>query len=279
MRLDIDKGCDKKKKTRNLVKDLEINEVSSVGRGANEGALVSLMKTADHVDQKESENMEELQKELDEQKAKNEELAAKLAKSEFLASLTDLQKAHYSELDEEGQAAFEKASEEDRETLVKEAIEKAEAAEEKIEVDGKEIRKSVVGEEYFELMKAAEAEKAALRETIAKKEAEELQKKAEDEAEKALPHLGGTPTAKAKLWKMAQEDEELLAVVKGCDSHAESLTKENGTSSAAHAEDLDMSASDTLEKMVSLKVKEGLSKAEAWKAVLETKEGKDLYSK
>jgi len=40
-----------------------------------------------------------------------------------------------------------------------------------------------------------------------------------------------------------------------------------------------MSASDTLEKMVSLKVKEGLSKAEAWKAVLETKEGKDLYSK
>ena len=149
----LDKGCGKKKKKKNLVKDLTITEVSSVGRGANEGALVTLMKTADedHVTEEETENMD-LQKQVDELKAQNQELADKLQKSEFLASLTDVLKAHYNELDDEGKEAFEKASDEDREKMVADAIAKAEAADESIEINGNEIKKSDLGEETFELL-------------------------------------------------------------------------------------------------------------------------------
>lgn len=285
----LDKGCgykDKKKKKKNLVKNLRIQEVSSVRRGANEGALVTLMKTADDLEdnepkleKKETEDMkkaEEIQKELDELKAAHSEQADKLAKSEFLASLNDLQKTHYQGLEGEEKEAFEKASDEDRTKLAKEAIAKAEAAEEILEVNGQEVRKSVIGDEGFELLKAEKERTDKLAKELEEKKTAEIKKMENDEAEKNLPHLGGKPEAKAKLWKMACEDEDLMEVVKGADKQAEDMMVEKGVSSATHADDEEPASQ--LHKMVQAKMNEkNISEPLAWVEVMKSEEGRKLY--
>jgi len=200
---------------------------------------------------------------------------ARATRAEAIALLTDEQKKHFNGLDEEGQAAFLKASPEVRATQVKKAVDDDEV----IEVDGRTIRKSAVGEDQFALFqslskKSEDAERIA-KEEQAKRETAEFTKKAEEE----YANLPGEPIAKGKVLKavadLSKEDREALeAMLKSGEEAAAELSKERGHSLLPDG--------DGPEERLEALVKEHASKNsvsidKAYDAVLDTPEGKALY--
>ena len=279
----LDKEC-KDKKKRSMLKDVKLNEVSSVGRGANQGALVSLLKmdtetqTEEREETPQTEENMDLEKKLEELEASNTELADKLAKSDWLASLNDLQKAHYAKLEGEDKEAFEKASAEDRQQIVTDAIAKAEAEDEILEINGSEVRKSVLGAEAFELLKTAQEEKDKLAKEIEDEKAKVVQKQLEDDAEKEFAHLPGTPVAKAKVLEFARSDDEVMKVLKAADAHAKTLTEEVGTNSAAEVNTEGLNSEEQLNELAKAYAEENkISTASAYLEVIKTDQGKKLY--
>jgi len=130
---------------------------------------------------------------------------------------------------------------------------------------GNEIRKSVVGEQTFNFMKA-QAEKIELA---------EFGKRAETE----IPHLPGEQTLKAKcLRAISKLDKDIRegveAMLKGGSAAVKSMTKSSG-----HSNPVANSSEEKLEQLTKdLMAKDTkLSHAEAYTKVLESTEGAELY--
>ena len=220
---------------------------------------------------------EELQKKIDEATAP---LTAKLAKSEFMASLTDVQKTHYNGLGDEDKEAFEKMAPEQREKVAADAVKKAQENDEVLLVDGASIRKSEVGEGVFAFMKAQQAKADEAVKKAEKLEADALQKSYENRAETELPNLTGTKAEKAEMLKAIDAmpeaaREKQLEMLKAADAAmAKSFTEIGQGGGGAETE-----AGDKLEKMAKeLAAKDSISYAKAYTQVLETPEGNKLYA-
>ena len=212
-----------------------------------------------------------------------EEFAEALAKVETdadhfraLSALTDAEKAHYATLDEGMQKAFLDASQEARAAQV----EKAQADDEVLEVNGKTIKKSDVGEEQFAVLKEVAGEAATARKEARiekeKRELADFTKRAEDE----YGHLPGETVKKGAVLKAIQILDEavrrdLEAMLKAGEEACRLAELEKGTildneRDGAEAE-LDKLAEEYREK-------HGVTKAAAYDAILQTKAGAELYN-
>lgn len=155
-------------------------------------------------------------------------------------------------------------------TKAKEAIEKDEV----IKVGETEVRKSVVGDGVFAVIKAQQAEIAKERDA---REIAELTKAAET----AYGSLPGEPIAKAKalraVSKLGDEDKAVVeAMLKAGEAAMKAGFNTIGKAGGSIAEG---SAEDKLDKLAKAKAeKDGVPFAKAYDEVLKSEDGKRLYN-
>lgn len=255
----------------NLLKQLELDELSLVDRPANASAKVALFKR----DTEESDMTNEVEKMSDDLKAKlkpymdkgmNEEEAMK-------AYQTDMKKSDEEPLDLsldvlEAEVETLKAQNEDlRKALIEngfvikaDAIEKKEEVE-TIEVEGEMVVKSDIPAPVLKALEAAAVEKRQV----------ELRKAAEAE----LPHFD--VEVAMQLLDVIKEDEKVLEALKGADAAFAAAMDEVGEK-AVDADMLDPQSK--LDKMVEAHAAEhGVNKYAAFDAISKTAEGKALIAK
>lgn len=255
----------------NLLKQLELDELSLVDRPANASAKVALFKR----DTEESDMTNEVEKMSDDLKAKlkpymdkgmNEEEAMK-------AYQMDMKKSDEEPLDLsldvlEAEVETLKAQNEDlRKALIEngfvikaDAIEKKEEVE-TIEVEGEMVVKSDIPAPVLKALEAAAVEKRQI----------ELRKAAEAE----LPHFD--VEVAMQLLDVIKEDEKVLEALKGADAAFAAAMDEVGEK-AVDADMLDPQSK--LDKMVEAHAAEhGVNKYAAFDAISKTAEGKALIAK
>jgi hypothetical protein len=219
--------------------EFKLEEISAVDFPAQKGARMTIMKrdsgeapggdnglvskafTEGGNPMPDEKTVEDLQKQVDDltktleatsndNTAKLADAEAKLAAAEARASMTDVEKAHFDSLEGDAKVAFGKLSATERKAVIVKAAEKDET----LEIDGRTISKSKVGEDNFAVFKALQSETEKNRKEAAderaRREMVELAKRAEDE----LKELPGETVAKAKVLKamsgMADEDRAVL---------------------------------------------------------------------
>ena len=173
----------------------------------------------------------DLQKKVDEQ-------SAALKKAEALAKMTDVQKAHYAGLEsDDAKASFLKLSSDEQASEIKKAAD----ADDFFERRGTIIRKSVVGEAVYAVMKADKEEAVQRDKEIAKAREETALVTFTKQAEDEYSHLTGSPGDKGKalraLSKLGKEGEAALAMLKGAEAAVKDagIYREIGTSNAGDA--------------------------------------------
>ena len=255
----------------NLLKQLELDELSLVDRPANASAKVALFKR----DTEESDMTNEVEKMSDDLKAKlkpymdkgmNEEEAMK-------AYQMDMKKSDEEPVDLsldvlEAEVETLKAQNEDlRKAIIEngfvikaDAIEKKEEVE-TIEVEGEMVVKSDIPAPVLKALEAAAVEKRQV----------ELRKAAEAE----LPHFD--VEVAMQLLDVIKEDEKVLEALKGADAAFAAAMDEVGEK-AVDADMLDPQSK--LDKMVEAHAAEhGVNKYAAFDAISKTAEGKALIAK
>lgn len=254
-----------------LLKNLELDELSLVDRGANQKAMVSLFK-------RDNSNEEEVNNMTDEVEKQEEITEAPLMEK---ADEADVEKQE--EINEEVEALkadLEKARSEN-ERLTKALIDndfvvKAEAIEKKAEVEMVEVEGEMVVKSDIPapVLKALEAAKAEAEAHAIEKADIELTKRAGE----ILPNFD-VNVAKS-LVKSFSEDEAIMQALKAADKAFEEAMKEFGKS------DVDgefATAADKLDALVKSYMDENHIKkseyAKAYAAVAKTDEGKALINK
>lgn len=249
------------------LRNLRLSELSLVKDGANQGARVTLMKRADGAAtetgpdggagtaRKGALRTEEHSMTDANTVAALQTQVADLTKALTTAN-TDLAKA---------KADLDAAT----------AIVKA-AQDEAITVGGVELKKSVVGEGTFLVLKAQAAEVAKAKEDA---EIVTLTKRAETE----FANIPGEPVAKAKALKALSglpeaERATIEAALKAGDAALKSGTTEVGKGGQGKLEG-GATATDKLDALAKSRAESGkVSFAKAYSEVLETPEGRELYS-
>lgn len=214
------------------LKNIILDEVSLVDRGADPNAHVTIFKRATMT---EDEMQMKMQEYMDKGYSKEEakamcmsetkkgaemdptELAEKLEAME--GQVADLTKR--AEGAEAKVAAFEKAADEAGFDVEDGKLAKR-ADPEYIEVEGERIAKSAVP---AVILKALEAKEAELNVAKAKERETEIAKRGEE----VLPHLAGTSLAKGKLLEAIGDNEELLKSLKSADAAIAKAMQEIGS--------------------------------------------------
>ncbi len=269
----------------NLLKKLQLTELSLVDRPANAQAMVSLFKR--------DTSEEELTKMTDEMEAKvkaymedkgcgrgeaMKALKMNMEKSEEVAEEAEVDKAAEEVSPLEAEVAALKA---ENETLRKGLIDegyviKADAIEKKAEVEMMEVEGEMVVKSDIPapVLKALEAADVAKREHEIEKADIELTKRAGD----TLPHFA-TDVAKSLVAKFS-EDEAIMEALKAADAAFEASMQEFGKS------DVDgefANSADKLDALVKSYMDDNQLKksefAKAYAAVAKTDEGKTLINK
>lgn len=257
------------------LKDLIINELSLVTRGANQKANIVLFKqhseNNDNIKSEKNLNLNEglnmsLEKILEEV---TKALSPVVAKVEDLSQKVDTLKAAKPEVEPEDKK-------EDKNSKMKPEKKSEDVAE--------------VDETLAKQAQEVEEMKKSLAETLSdlKKQAEDLQKQADElklekqllaiqkQIETEYPYLPGTQEQKVDLFKRLSEDEFGKSVLKQLSDKNQGLMKTYGHSVPGAAGSEDPQAKlDQLSKAYADEHKVSLAKAEA--AVLETNEGRKLY--
>lgn len=224
--------------------------------------------------------LEKLQKKLDDLQKKLDDdaktAAAEIAKFKVISKMDDDTKTYLNSLDEEGQAEFLKK---DEKGWVEE-IKKSKTDDESFLIHGRTIRKSVVGEDVYEVMKAQQAEIETGKD-IAKKE-KEKRETAEftKEAETLYKNLPGDPVAKGKVLKSVKElpKEEKEALTAMLKAGNDAFNKSKVFDEIGSDEVSEDSPEGKLNKMAEDHAeKNKLSFAKAYTVVIKTKEGRKLY--
>jgi hypothetical protein len=244
----------------NLLKKLELDELSLVDRPANTQAKVSLFK-------RDNPNVptEELQTKEDEMKISEEMKALMKPYMDKGMSEEEAMKAYADDMKKlkEDKGRMMKALEDNGFVITEETIEKA-APVEMIEVEGVSVVKSDVPAPVLKALEKAEQERAEA--AIAKRAEADLPNFALDVAKELLKSFG--------------DNEAVLIALKSADAAIKSLTTEHGET--GEAEDL-AKASDKLDAMVKEYMKaNNMAKgdyAKAYAAVANTDEGRALINK
>lgn len=237
-------------------------------KGKGEKDLPNVLKSVNEEDLEMSKELQDLQKKFDDQ-------AKDLAKATFLASLSDVEKAHYAKLDETEKEAFQKMDAAGRQI----AITKAAEGEETMEIEGAIIKKSEVGPGVFAFMKAQQTKTAAAIAKADKLEADAIQKGLENEAETLWPNTPGTPVEKAQMLKSIrslpkEQQEGQMKMMKAADTALSGTFNETGVGGGSDPNGPD----EKLNKMAQAKAeKDNITIEKAYSEVLKTKEGAALY--
>lgn len=274
---------------------LTLDELSLVTRPANKDAKVAIWKRADHLgggspaSTKEARTMSEktemgdldaqiadLTKRLDEAEAARKAAEDRAAEADTLAKMTDEEKAYMSRMSEADKAKFMGMSADERKRMMRKAAEDDEV----LKTDAGIVRKSDVGEGAFALFKAQhealEAQRAALAKAEEAREMADLRKRADN-----FPHLPGDVDARARFLGLidkasADTRNTALAILKAADEALAGAFTRAGTSVGKGDED---SAEAKLDKLAKARAeKDGIAVAKAYTLVLDTDEGRRLYS-
>lgn len=208
----------------NLLSNIKLNELSLVDDPANEHARVTIFKRTD----KKKENgmsdaltkqvgdltkqVEELTKKLEDEtaaKSKAEETAAALKADLELAEkkskLSSEEKEYMDDIeDEDEKKKFLNATAKQRSAL----IEKAKAGDEIIKVNGRDIKKSAVGDEVFEALKAQQEQAEADRERFEKAEKARVEAELTDIVKTKYAHVAGDVGERVEMLKAMRDMSE-----------------------------------------------------------------------
>lgn len=217
---------------------------------------------------------EEIAKDAEAVEKRIKEAEARAEKAERLATMTDVQKAHYSALPEGEQPSFLEASSTDRQS----AVEKAAGDDPVVytTLAGEEIRKSA-GSLLLNLAKRADENEKELAVEKAARQRDGFAKRAKEE----LANLPGKEGAQVALLKAIdgipdKEDRDgALEIVKAANTGIAQAFEVAGTIDGGVAGD----AEAKLEKLAQdhFKANADGSFAKSYKAVLETPEGRELF--
>ncbi|MCP4393432.1 MAG: hypothetical protein GY804_04075 [Alphaproteobacteria bacterium] len=199
-----------------------------------------------------------------------------LDKANALAKMNDDMKSFYGDLDEAGKENFLKMDDTERVA----DIEKSRVSDEVFKMGDTEIKKSVVGADVFEIMKAQQAQIndgiKKTKEAIAKSEMMEFTKTAET----LYPNLPGKPEDKGAVLKTmstmnAGEKATLETMLKSANDANEGLFKEVGSTG-----DPEIKTSEEKLDALAKKYAEDnkVTFAKAYTAVLDTPEGRKSYN-
>jgi len=264
-----------KPKNRFSLRNLKIEEISGVDRGANPGAHVLFFKRNPKeepldMDLKEiTKKLEALEKTSGEQTEEIKKLKADKEALEVLAKMSDAEKEFHKALPADKQEAFLKADAAARKTQMDDA-----AALKKKEKEN-EDSKDAVQKALTPVQKELDETKAALKKLQEKDELADFEKS----FDKDLPNFGGTSDEKQELMKSLKampEPARKIAMdqLKKADEIRGTYMVEKGT---AHR-----GADDPVNKLDSLakaeQAKSGGTFEAAYAKVLETPEGSKLYA-
>jgi len=252
----------------NLLKQLELDELSLVDRPANASAKVALFKR-----DSEEENMEKAYKmsdaEMEEMDKMSDDLKAKLRgmmdKGYTFPEAKKMMDEDMKKADEEVSLEAElmelKEENDNLRKQLEEVVEKKEEVVETIEVNGEMVVKADIPEPVLKALEEAKVEKQMI----------ELRKKAEAE----LPHFD--VEVAMSLLDVIKGDAKVLEALKGADAAFAAAMDEVGEKSV----DADMTDPQSkLDKMVDAYAEEHkVNKYAAFDAISKTAEGKSLIAK
>jgi len=252
----------------NLLKQLELDELSLVDRPANASAKVALFKR-----DSEEENMEKAYKmsdaEMEEMDKMSDDLKAKLRgmmdKGYTFPEAKKMMEEDMKKADEEVSLEAElmelKEENDNLRKQLEEVVEKKEEVVETIEVNGELVVKADIPEPVLKALEEAKVEKQMI----------ELRKKAEAE----LPHFD--VEVAMSLLDVIKGDAKVLEALKGADAAFAAAMDEVGEKSV----DADMTDPQSkLDKMVDAYAEEHkVNKYAAFDAISKTAEGKSLIAK
>ena len=252
----------------NLLKQLELDELSLVDRPANASAKVALFKR-----DSEEENMEKAYKmsdaEMEEMDKMSDDLKAKLRgmmdKGYTFPEAKKMMDEDMKKADEEVSLEAEllelKEENDNLRKQLEEVVEKKEEVVETIEVNGELVVKADIPEPVLKALEEAKVEKQMI----------ELRKKAEAE----LPHFD--VEVAMSLLDVIKGDAKVLEALKGADAAFAAAMDEVGEKSV----DADMTDPQSkLDKMVDAYAEEHkVNKYAAFDAISKTAEGKSLIAK
>ena len=253
----------------NLLKQLELDELSLVDRPANASAKVALFKR-----DSEEENMEKAYKmsdaEMEEMDKMSDDLKAKLRgymgkgytfpEAKKMMDEDDMKKAD-EDISLEAELMELKEENENLRKQLGEVVEKKEEVVETIEVNGEMVVKADIPEPVLKALEEAKVEKQMI----------ELRKKAEAE----LPHFD--VEVAMSLLNVIKGDTKVLEALKGADAAFAAAMDEVGEKSV----EADMTDPQSkLDKMVDAYAEEHkVNKYAAFDAISKTAEGKSLIAK
>ncbi len=213
------------------------------------------------------------------------ELQAQLANANALASMTDIEKAHFLTLKGDDATAYLGKSAEDRTAIAKAAdakIQKANTDADPVEyttLDGIELRKSV-GVAFIAMAKSNDD----LRKRLDASEGARTQDVLEKRAETELAHLPGTPAERAALLKAVdgiKDEGQRNASLAALKAQNASLGQSFDTIGHLHVNPVVGSPDAELDTLAKAYVEAhpGTSIEQASSEVLKTAKGKELYAK
>lgn len=279
------------KKTKVVLKEFKLDEISAVDSPAQAPARVSLLKRQEPQEPEEqapasSEEPTEAgnvhksgENPMNEDEKKQlEELTKKLAKAEAILALSPEQRAHYDGLAGDAQDEFLGKSAEDRESIVKAELAKAsdENAVVYTDSEGTEFRKSDDPRLVAMAKRADEERKARIAaETLRK--ADELKKRADE-----FKHLPGEQETKVELLKAVDSitgdaREKVMELLKAHDGGLKDAFEKRGTTEGKDGGESPKAQFDELVKKAREEDK-SLTEAKAMVKVLETEEGARLHA-
>jgi len=221
--------------TPHMLKNIKLDEISLVDRGANQHAAITLFKRGDNMDDMDDAMKAKMKEYMDkgysEKEAKAmcmretkkgghdmdpQELAEKLEALEGqVADLTKRAEGAEAELDALQKAADEAGFDVEEGKLTKRADP------EYVEIEGERFEKSAIP---ATVLKALEAKEAELAKAKAEQEEVALAKRGASE----LPNLAGSDLAKGKLLAVVAEDEDVLKALKAADAAMKKQMEEIG---------------------------------------------------
>jgi hypothetical protein len=215
--------------------------------------------------------------ELEAATKKNDELSAQLEKANALAELTDVQKAHYNGLDDDGKEAFLAKSEDQRQSEI-DNLAKADPV----------IYTDSLGQEYRKSDDPRMVENAKRADKAEKNQAKALEKAADVDLRKraeALEHIPGTVETRMAMLKSidAIENETVRAdALQSINAQNEAMAhafKNYGTTGGA-MDPAPNSPEAELDALVKAEMqKSDVSEAVAYDTVLKSAEGQAAYAK
>lgn len=166
--------------------------------------------------------VETLTKQAAESKAAIEKLTVEKAEAEKIAKLSQDEKDFMTTLDAAGKKKFLAMEDSER----ADAMKVKKAGDEVVKIEGREIRKSVVGADTFEIMKAQAKRIADNEAAITKAEEKAAKAEFEKRADDVYPHVPGTTEERGSMLKaVAKMDEPLRKSFEAVLTQSEALAK------------------------------------------------------